>query len=211
MRPPSHLPTRLLQLALGLVLYGLSIAVYVRSELGLDPWDVFHQGIAERTGVSFGMVVVGIGALVLGLWLPLRARPGIGTVANVIVVGSVADLALAQIGSPHDLVGRTGMLVGAVVGNAVATGLYIGSGLGAGPRDGLTMAIVARTNLTIRRTRTVIEVLVLLVGMALGGTFGVGTLLYALTIGPLTHITIPLLSRDRPEAERAPLAACATS
>lgn len=207
----THLPARLLQLAAGLLLYGLSIAIYVRSELGLDPWDVFHQGISDHTGISFGMVVVLLGAVVLALWLPLRARPGIGTIANVLVVGSVADVVLAHLGSPHGLGGRIAMLVGAVAGNAVATGLYIGSGLGAGPRDGLTLAVVARTGWSIRATRTAVEIAVLGAGFALGGTIGVGTLLYAVAIGPLTHLTIPLFSRDRRQAERAPLAACATS
>ncbi len=209
--PANQLPTRLVQLAAGLVLYGVSIAVYVRSELGLDPWDVFHQGIAERTGISFGMIVVLIGLVVLSLWLPLRTRPGIGTVANVLVVGTVADVALGQFGSPHGLAPRVIMLVAAIIGNGVATGLYIGSGLGAGPRDGLTVAVVARTGWSIRRTRTVVEILVLAIGFALGGTVGVGTLLYAVAIGPLMHVTVPLFSRDRRGPEPAALAACATS
>jgi uncharacterized membrane protein YczE len=206
-----HLPARLLQLAVGLLLYGLSIAVYVRSELGLDPWDVFHQGVSDHTGISFGMVVVLLGGVVLALWLPLRARPGIGTIANVIVVGSVADVVLAHVGSPHDLGPRIAMLGFAVVGNAIATGLYIGSGLGAGPRDGLTVALVARTGWSIRATRTAIEVAVLAVGIALGGTIGVGTLLYAVAIGPLTHLTIPFFSRDLRAAEASRVPACISS
>jgi uncharacterized membrane protein YczE len=207
----KHLPARLLQLAVGLLLYGFSIAIYVRSELGLDPWDVFHQGIADHTGISFGMVVVLVGVIVLALWLPLRARPGIGTIANVLAVGTVADLVLAHVGSPHDLGGRIAMLVAAVAGNAIATGLYIGSGLGAGPRDGLTVAVVARTGWSIRVTRTAVEVAVLAAGVGLGGTIGIGTLLYAVAIGPLTHLTIPFFSRDRRLHERARVAACAAS
>lgn len=201
------MPGRLVQLLAGLLLYGVSIAIYVRAGLGLDPWDVFHQGLARHTGVSFGVMIVIVSVIVLGLWIPLRARLGIGTIANAILVGVFADLALGYIGTPHGLATRLPLLVAAVVGNGIATGLYIGSGLGAGPRDGLTMALVARFGWPIRWTRMAIELGVLAIGIALGGTFGVGTVLYALMIGPLMHMTVPLFSRKR-DSEPVPATAC---
>jgi uncharacterized membrane protein YczE len=170
----------------------------VRADLGLDPWDVLHQGIANRTPLSFGTVVILVGAAVLLLWLPLRQRPGVGTVANVVIVGLVADVGLALIREPEAMTARVALLVAAVVLNGVATGAYIGAGLGPGPRDGLMTGIVGRVGGTVRVVRTAIEVTVLAAGWALGGTVGVGTVLYAVAIGPLAHVFLPLLTVSDP-------------
>jgi len=188
------MPRRLTQLFIGLVLYGASLAMMVRADLGLDPWDVFHQGVAERTGASFGTVVIGVGAAVLLLWWPLRQRPGIGTVSNVVVLGVVVDVVLAVLDTPESLAGRVGLLLAGVGLNALATATYIGAGLGPGPRDGLMTGLVRRTGGSVRVVRTGIEVLVLIVGWLLGGTVGVGTVLYAIAIGPLVHLLLPLLT-----------------
>lgn len=185
---------RIVQLQLGLVLYGASLACMVRAELGLDPWDVLHQGLAKRVGLSFGTVVILVGALVLVLWIPLRQRPGIGTVSNVLVIGLAADATLAVLTAPDPSVARWGLLALGVLANAVATAAYIGAGLGPGPRDGLMTGWVARTGANVRRTRTVIEITVLAAGWLLGGTVGVGTVLYALSIGPLVHALLPRLA-----------------
>lgn len=184
---------RLVRLSAGIVLFGVSIALMVRSELGLDPWNVFHQGVSGQTGVRLGVVVIATSVVVLALWVPLRERPGIGTVSNVIVVGLVIDGALAVLPAPQPLVVRAAFLVGGVVLNGVATGLYIGAGLGPGPRDGL-MTGLARRGWSIRLVRTMIEVSVLAAGWVLGGTVGVGTVLYAVSIGPLAHYWIPALT-----------------
>jgi uncharacterized membrane protein YczE len=196
----DRLPRRLAQLLTGLVLYGASMALMIESSLGLDPWDVFHQGLAEVTGLRFGWVVNGVGALVLLLWIPLRQRPGIGTVANVIVVGLAADGALALLPAVEPLAARLALLASGIVLNGVATGLYIGARLGPGPRDGLMTGYVAlRPGHSVRRVRTVIEVAVLAIGWLLGGTVGIGTVAYAVTIGPLAHLFIPLFT-IRPSA-----------
>jgi uncharacterized membrane protein YczE len=200
------LSLRLLNLYVGLVLYGVSMALMVVSGLGLDPWDVFHQGIAEHTGLPFGWIVNGIGAFVLLLWIPLRQRPGIGTVSNVIVVGLAADAALAVLPEPREIAVRWAFLVVGIVANGIATGLYIGAGFGPGPRDGLMTGLAERGH-SIRVVRTAIELSVLLVGWLLGGTVGIGTLLYAVSIGPLAHVFIPLLTVRSRRAERARSAA----
>ena len=183
---------RLLQLYAGLVLYGLSLAMMVRADLGLDPWDVLHQGVSERTGLSFGTVVIVTGALVLLLWIPLRQKPGIGTVSNVVVIGLAADAGLALLAAPQDGAARGALLAGGILLNGVATGAYIGAGLGPGPRDGLMTGWVARRGGSVRVVRTAIEVAVLAVGFLLGGTVGLGTVAYALLIGPLVHVFLPL-------------------
>jgi uncharacterized membrane protein YczE len=185
---------RLTQLYAGLVLYGVSLALQVRANLGLDPWDVFHQGVAERTGLSFGTVVIVTGAAVLLAWIPLRQRPGIGTVSNVIVIGVAVDAALAVIGEVDSIPVRVALLVAGVVLNAVAGGAYIGAGLGPGPRDGLMTGLVARTGRSVRLVRTSIELGVLVVGALLGGSVGIGTVVYAFSIGPLVHVLLPRLT-----------------
>ncbi|GIJ52471.1 membrane protein [Virgisporangium aliadipatigenens] len=191
----TRFPRRLVQLQLGLALYGLSLAVFVRADLGLDPWDVFHQGVAEHTGLGLGWIVNITGAVVLLLWIPLRQRPGIGTVSNVLVVGTVAEVGLALIPTPSALWIRALMLATAIVLNGVATGAYIGARLGPGPRDGLMTGLKERyPRLSIRLVRTAIEVTVLAIGFLLGGSVGVGTIAYALAIGPLSQIFLPMLT-----------------
>ncbi|MGH3320275.1 MAG: YczE/YyaS/YitT family protein [Streptosporangiaceae bacterium] len=189
----DRLPLRLLNLYLGLVLFGVSLALMVSARLGLGPWDVFHQGLAERLGVPLGWVVIGVGVLVLVLWVPLRQRPGFGTVSNVVVVGLAVDGALAVLPEPRHLALRAAFLVTGVVANGVATGLYIGAGLGPGPRDGLMTGLAARGH-SVRVVRTSIELSVLAIGWLLGGTVGVGTVLYAVSIGPLVHYLLPRLT-----------------
>jgi uncharacterized membrane protein YczE len=181
---------RLLQLYLGLVLFGVSIALMVQAGLGLDPWDVFHQGLAKRSGLPLGQVVIGVSVLVLVLWFPLRQRPGIGTFSNVVVVGLALDACLTVLPEPRSVGLRSGFLVAGILANGVATGLYIGAGLGPGPRDGLMTGLAARGH-SIRLARTVIELSVLAAGWLLGGTVGVGTVLYAVSIGPLAQLLIP--------------------
>ena len=194
----GEMTRRLLQLFLGLGLYGLSIAMIVRAGLGLDPWDVLTQGVFERfsgpAGISFGMVVNLIGLAVLLLWLPLRQKPGIGTVANVLVIGTVANFGLDWIPSDLALPLRAGLLIGGIVLNGVATGAYVGAGLGPGPRDGLMTGIVARTGWPVKWVRTAIEITVVAVGWLLGGSVGLGTILYAVTIGPLVHVFLPMFT-----------------
>jgi len=197
---------RLVQLYLGLILYGLSDSFLLLAGLGVDPWDVFHQGLARQFGLGVGTWAVIVGALVLVFWIPLRQRPGFGTLSNVVVIGLVIDLCLALAVPPHGLLVRTGLLVAGVVLNAVATGAYIGAGLGPGPRDGLMTGLAAR-GLSIRRARTGIELCVLIVGWLLGGTVGLGTVAYALGIGPLVHLLLPVLQIEpTPPAARPELA-----
>lgn len=192
-------PTRrLVQLQLGLVVYGASLACMVRAQLGLDPWDTFHQGVAERSGLSFGTVVIVVGASVLALWIPLRQRPGIGTVSNILVIGLAADAVLSVLATPDALGARWALMLTGIAANAVATGAYIGAGLGPGPRDGLMTGLVARTGLDVARVRAAIELTVLAAGWALGGTVGVGTVLYAVGIGPLVARTLPRLTIGPP-------------
>lgn len=192
--PRERTSARLLQLAAGLLLYGVSEALMLAPAVGVDPWDVFHTGLARITGIPVGTVLILVGGAVLLLWIPLRQRPGIGTVANMIVIGVVIDLVLATVPVPHALWLRWAEFSGGVLLTAVATGLYIGAGLGPGPRDGLTTGLAAR-GLSIRILRTAVELSVLAVGWLLGGNVGFGTLVYALGIGPLVHVTIPWFTR----------------
>lgn len=178
----------------GLWLFGGSVAMMVRAELGLASWDVLHQGIAQRTGWPFGWVVIGTAALVMLAWLPLRQRPGFGTVCNVLQVGLGAEVGLWLLPEVDGLLVRGALLLAAVGLNGIATALYIGAGFGPGPRDGLMTGLAARGH-SIRVVRTTIELTVLVAGWLLGGTVGVGTLLYALTIGPIVHVTLPRVTR----------------
>ena len=200
-----RLVRRTLQLFSGLILYGSSMALMVQSSLGLNPWDVLHQGLAETLGLSIGVAVIMVSVPVLLLWIPLRQRPGFGTIANLFVVGVAIDAALWVLPAAHGLPWRIAYLAAGVLLNGVATGLYIGSRLGPGPRDGLMTGINARfPRLSIRLVRTAIEIFVLGVGFLLGGTVGIGTVLYAIAIGPLAHFFIPRLTVPLPsEVDRA--------
>jgi uncharacterized membrane protein YczE len=203
---PQPRRRRLAQLFLGLVLFGVSASMLLLSGLGVDPWDVLHQGLSRRLGLGVGTWGIIAGGVVLLLWIPLRLRPGIGTLLNVLVVGAVIDLILATVPAPHALAVRVVLLLGGVFLNGVATGAYIGAGLGAGPRDGLMTGWAARGH-SIRLVRTTIEVSVLAAGWVLGGTVGVGTVVYALAIGPLAHHFIPMFESRAPTGEPAPSAA----
>ena len=201
----GRLPRRLVQLMVGLTLYGVSMAMLIRSTLGLDPWDVLHAGIAKHVPLTFGQVTIVVGALVLLLWLPLRQWPGLGTIANVVVIGLAADAGLALIAPAEDLWARSLMLGTGIVHNGIAGGLNIGSQLGPGPRDGLMTGFARRTGLSIRLVRTTIEVVVLGVGWLLGGPVGPGTVLYAVTIGPLVQFFLPRLTVDLGPAATPPV------
>ncbi|WP_223883859.1 YitT family protein [Pseudarthrobacter sp. BIM B-2242] len=185
------LSRRLLQLFVGLAIYGISLAMFIRAGLGLDPWDVFHQGLAGLSGFSIGTVVVAVSFLVLLLWIPLRQKPGFGTLANAVLVGVFADVGLALIPAFSHLGGQIAMLAGAVVLNGIASACYIGARFGPGPRDGLMTGLARRTGWSVRLSRTLIEVVVLGIGWLLGGSVGVGTVVYALAIGPLVQLMLP--------------------
>lgn len=185
---------RFFQLSLGLFLFGFSTALMLRAGLGLNPWDVFHQGVAERLGWSIGAVIVAVGALVLLLWIPLRERPGVGTISNMLFVGLAANWSLSMLPAARGLPAQVAFLVGGIVLQGIAAGVYIGAGLGPGPRDGLMTGLVRRTGWSIRWVRTGIEAGVVGGGWLLGGTVGIGTLVYAAAIGPLVHVFLPLFT-----------------
>ncbi|UQA97216.1 membrane protein YczE [Streptomyces halobius] len=185
--PRRFLPRRLLQLYAGLVFYGVSMGLMLRAELGLEPWSVLNQGISRHTGLSIGTVTIVSGALILLLWIPLRQRPGLGTVSNVVILGLVMDGTLALVPEAGPLGVRVPLLAFAIVLNGAATGLYISARFGPGPRDGLMTGLHRRTGRPLRLVRTDIEVTVLAAGFLLGGSVGVGTVGYALAIGPLAQ------------------------
>lgn len=190
-RLPGRLPRRLAQLYVGLVLYGVSMVLMVRSALGVMPWDVLHQGLARQLGWSLGLVTIVVGAIVLLAWIPLRERPGIGTISNVLVIGLAVEAALAVLETPAGLPARLALAAGGIALNGVATAAYIGVRLGPGPRDGLMTGLVRRTSGSVRVVRTGIEVAVVTSGWLLGGTLGVVTVLYAVSIGPIAHALLP--------------------
>lgn len=196
----SGLAERTVRLLSGLVLFAVSIALLVHAGLGAMPWDVLTLGIQVHTGASFGTITALTSVVVLACWWPLRQRPGVGTVANVVVISALVDpaLALLDLLPPLALGWRLVLLGAGVVANAVATGLYIGARLGPGPRDGLMTGLVARTGWSVRVVKTSIEVAVVAVGWLLGGTVGIGTLVYALGVGPLIHLLLPRLTVARP-------------
>jgi uncharacterized membrane protein YczE len=200
----GNMTRRLIQLVFGLALYGVSLGLMVRANFGLDPWDVFHQGLAQRVGLSLGMMVNMVGAVVLLLWIPIRQRPGIGTIANVFLIGTFADISLWLIPPIQSIPLAAAMLVGGVFLNGVATGAYIGAGLGPGPRDGLMTGLVKRTGGSVKVIRTSIEVAVLAAGWLLGGTVGLGTVLYAIAIGPIVHRMLPLFTIAEEEKTSVP-------
>lgn len=189
---PDRPVQRLARCITGQVCFGLGIAMFVTARLGLAPWDVFHQGVANHTGLRLGWVIEITGILLLMLWIPLRQRPGVGTILNAVVIGLVVDLIGNHLPSTDRLVPRLAYVVGAVVVIAVGSGLYIGAGLGAGPRDGIMVGL-ARRGHSVRLVRTVLEAAVTLVGLALGGRIGIGTLAFVVGIGPLVHLLIPRL------------------
>ncbi len=200
----GQLGRRVPQLYVGLVLYGVSLAMMVRAGLGLAPWDVFHSGLARFLPLSLGEVIVVMSFVVLLLWIPLREVPGLGTISNALVVGIAADLTLGLLVQPDAITLRVTLLLLGVVGNALATALYIGSQFGRGPRDGLMTGLVRRTGWSLRLVRTGLEVAVVLLGLLLGGVLGLGTVLYALAIGPLTQLMLPVFTVDIDRVEVAP-------
>jgi len=187
----GRLGRRLPQLVVGLFLYGVSLAMMVRGTLGLAPWDVLHSGLIRFLPITLGQAVIAMSFVVLVAWIPLRETPGIGTVLNALLVGTAADLTLAALGAPDALAARLALTVGGVLLCGLASALYIGALLGRGPRDGLMTGLARRTGWSLRLVRTGLEVVVVLVGLALGGVLGVGTVLYALAIGPLTQVMLP--------------------
>jgi uncharacterized membrane protein YczE len=193
--PVDRRPRRFIQLLAGLLLYGITMGMMVRAVLGLDPWDVFHQGLTELLNqwvpLSYGTVITIVSVIVLLLWIPLRQRPGVGTIANAAIIGFTTDATLHLLPEFTDLTARILVLALAVVGNALAGALYIGAGLGPGPRDGLMTGLVARGVGSVRLVRTSIELSVLGIGWLFGGVVGVGTVVYALSIGPLLHVLLP--------------------
>ncbi|MFF1511797.1 YitT family protein [Streptomyces sp. NPDC058326] len=199
-RDGRHLTRRLIQLYVGLALYGASAALLVRSGLGLSPWSVLDQGLAEKTGLTIGVVSIIVGAVVLLLWIPIRQRPGLGTVSNVFVIGLAIDGTLALVPDVHGLVGQVPLLVFGVVLNGLATGLYIAARFGPGPRDGLMTGLHRLTGRSIRLVRTAIEVVVVATGFLLGGSVGVGTVLYALAIGPLAQFFLRWFAVPEPDS-----------
>jgi uncharacterized membrane protein YczE len=174
----------------GLALFGVGISLLIDANLGAAPWDVFHTGVSELTGWPVGTIIIVTGIVILALWIPLKESPGLGTVLNAFEIGLVVGVALPIIPEPEALIPRIAMMLGGVVIIAIGSGLYIGAGLGPGPRDGLMTGLVVRTGLSVRLVRTSIEATVLTVGWLLGGTVGVGTVLYAFGIGPLVQLFV---------------------
>ncbi|AGJ53668.1 hypothetical protein AB0K64_33000 [Streptomyces sp. NPDC053741] len=199
-RSGTRLTRRLTHLYVGLALYGASSALLVRAGLGLEPWGVLHQGLSERTGISIGVVSIIVGAVVLLLWIPIRQRPGLGTVSNVFAVGIAMDGTLALVPDVHGLGAQIPLTAAGIVLNGVATGLYISARFGPGPRDGLMTGLNRLTGRSIRMVRTAIEVAVVVTGFLLGGSLGVGTVLYALAIGPLAQFFLRVFDLSAPDA-----------
>lgn len=197
----GRLARRLPQLYVGLFLYGVSLAMMVRGALGLAPWDVLHSGFVRHVPMSLGQAVVLFSFLVLLLWIPLREMPGLGTISNALVVGISADATLGVLERPDALVLRIGLMVGGIVLCGLASALYIGAQLGRGPRDGLMTGLARRTGLSLRLVRTGLEVTVVLLGLALGGVLGLGTVAYALAIGPLTQLMLPWFTVELPQRD----------
>jgi uncharacterized membrane protein YczE len=195
--PADRLPERVSRCVGGLALFGVGISLIIAGDLGLAPWDVFHQGLSAQTGLGIGTVIIGVGALLLLLWIPLRERPGLGTVLNAVEVGLVVNLTLPLLPVFDHVAPRFGLMAGGIVLVAIGSGAYIGSGLGPGPRDGL-MTGLARKGMSIRAARTGIELTVLVAGVALGGSIGIGTAMFAFGIGPLVQVFLPHLTIATP-------------
>jgi uncharacterized membrane protein YczE len=195
---------RIIQLLAGLFLYGFSISMMVRGAIGVPPWDVLTQGLVKQTGLPFGVLTNIIGALVLLLWIPIRQKPGVGTVLNVLLVGPSIEIGLAIVPAATEVWQQVLLFAGGLALLAVASGLYIGAQFGPGPRDGLMTGIHHRWGFAVWRVRTVIEVTVLSIGWLLGGNVGVGTLAFALLIGPMVGVTLPLFHIRRPAPAAPP-------
>ena len=193
---PNHaraeLPQRLPRLVFGLVLCGWGIAAGVASDLGLGPWDVLHQGLSRNTGIPIGMMAIIVGMGVLGLWWPLKERPGVGTVLNVLIIGITIDITLLWLHTPESLSLRIALMIAGPLLFGIGSGFYLGVGLGSGPRDGI-MTGLARRGWPVGIARATVELSVLVIGYLLGGTVGFGTVLFAVTIGPLVHWFLPRL------------------
>lgn len=198
-----NLTRRVAQLYVGLTAYAVSMALLIRSDLGVMPWDVLHQGLSRRVGHSIGFWVIVVGGIVLLAWIPLRERPGLGTVSNIVVIGVLVDVALDALPAQHAWAAQVAFATAGIALNAVATGLYVGARLGPGPRDGLMTGLVRRTGRSIRLIRSVMEITVVLVGWALGGTLGPATVAYALAVGPLVHVLLPKLTVPSPSRATA--------
>lgn len=196
----GRLGRRLPQLYVGLVLYGVSLAMMVRGDLGLAPWDVLHSGLAAHLPLTLGQAVVVMSFVVLLAWIPLREMPGLGTIANALVIGFAADGTLALLDRPDAVVLRIGLMGGGILLCGLASALYIGAQLGRGPRDGLMTGLARRTGLSLRLVRTLLELSVVALGLLLGGHLGVGTIVYAFALGPLTQLWLPpfTVPLDRP-------------
>ncbi|MGN7247660.1 YczE/YyaS/YitT family protein [Janibacter anophelis] len=199
----GRLAVRLPLLLIGLFLYGASMAMVLRGTLGQIPWDVLHVGVSHHIPLSFGTIVIGVSLLVLLGWIPLRQKPGLGTIGNALLIGPSADLVLSVLEAPTQLGWRFALLIGGIVLNGIATGMYIGSQFGPGPRDGLMTGIARVTGGSIRLVRTGIEIAVVVVGWFLGGVVGLGTVLYALAIGPLAQLFLPLFTVELPRDDDA--------
>jgi uncharacterized membrane protein YczE len=189
----GRLPERLVRLVVGLALYGVSIALMIEGAVGASPWDIFHVGASLHVPLGFGMIMIITAVAVLLAWVPLRQLPGLGTVANTVLLGPFADLSLHMLPTPDDLLVRSGYLVGGVVLCAFATAMYVGAQLGPGPRDGLMTGLARRTGSSIRLVRTLVEMAVLIAGALMGGTLGIGTVVFALGVGPVTQFFLPYL------------------
>ncbi len=203
----GRLPLRLVQLYVGLLAYGVSLALMVRGDLGLAPWDVLHSGFIEHVPITLGQAVILFSFVVLVFWIPLREKPGIGTISNALVVGLSADVTLALFDNPDAIGPRVALMLGGVLLCGLATAVYVGAQLGRGPRDGLMTGLHRRTGLSLRLVRTGLEVAVVLIGLAMGGVLGVGTLVYAFAIGPIAQALMPyflveLRPADEPRSGR---------
>ncbi|TWE12936.1 YczE/YyaS/YitT family protein [Rudaeicoccus suwonensis] len=187
----GRMPRRLVQLFAGLSLYGVAMAMFVRAHLGLDPWDVFHYGIARHLGLDLGTAVILVSIPVLLLWIPLRQWPGLGTITNAVWIGVATNIALVVIPNAQGIWTRAAMFAIALMINGFGGALYIGSQLGPGPRDGLMTGLHRRTGLSLRLVRTALELSVLVIGWLLGGIVGIGTIVYAVAIGPLVQLFLP--------------------
>lgn len=211
MSPQLLWARRIAQLLVGLFLYGMALAMMMRAGIGVAPWDVLTQGIMNLTGWSFGLITIAVGAIVLLLWIPLRQKPGVGTVANVLLIGPAADISLLWIPQQHEPVLQGLLFAGGLALLAIATGMYVGARLGPGPRDGLMTGANTRFGWKIWKVRTSIEVFVLALGWLLGGQVGIGTLAFALLIGPMVGVTLPLLRVPEARSATAPKPSPSTS